>query len=80
MYVVKQHIRDRDDNKCVECGAKRQPGKPQLDVHRIVPGSEYFPDECVTLCRDCHKTKPKQEGLNIYDVRRARKRELANVK
>lgn len=31
-----------------------------LDVHRLVPGSDYTPDGCVTLCRKCHASKPKR--------------------
>ena len=32
-----------------------------LDVHRIVPGSTYTVNGCVTLCRPCHRLKPRSE-------------------
>lgn len=33
----------------------------KLDVHRVVPGSPYTVDGCVTLCRECHGPKPKSK-------------------
>jgi 5-methylcytosine-specific restriction endonuclease McrA len=66
LRCIKAAVRERDDNRCVDCGARRQPGKPQLDVHRIIPGSEYSVDGCVTLCRGCHKHKPKLPGLRVH--------------
>jgi hypothetical protein len=30
-----------------------------LEVHRLVPGSVYAKDTCVTLCRACHGPQPR---------------------
>jgi 5-methylcytosine-specific restriction endonuclease McrA len=60
---IKAIVRYRDGFCCTECGLTNdqhvQAHGRSLDVHRIVPGSEYSVDGCVTLCRRCHKSKPK---------------------
>jgi hypothetical protein len=61
--TVKPLVRERDGFRCVECGLsndehRAQTGR-QLDVHRLVPGSEYTVAGCVTLCRACHGPKPR---------------------
>lgn len=33
----------------------------ELDVHRIVPGSLYTVEGCVTLCRSCHGPQPRRK-------------------
>jgi 5-methylcytosine-specific restriction endonuclease McrA len=62
---VKEAVRLRDGMCCKECGMTdaehvRYYGRT-LDVHRINPGSEYTVDGCVTLCRMCHRSKPKSK-------------------
>lgn len=60
---LKALIRHRDGYRCTECGmlAEEHLAKYNrtLDVHRLVPGSAYTLNGCVTLCRPYHKTKPK---------------------
>jgi hypothetical protein len=60
---IKAIVRYRDGYRCVECGmTARQHARRYgrgLEVHRIVPGSRYSVDSCVTLCQGCHKDKPK---------------------
>lgn len=60
--TVKELVRERDRDSCVECGMSAvvhllQYGR-QLEVHRIVPGSLYTVAGCVTLCSACHDGKP----------------------
>jgi DNA-binding XRE family transcriptional regulator len=57
---TKERVRARDGERCVVCSLdagthKKRYGKT-LEVHRIVPGSEYSmqPGVCVTLCVVCH--------------------------
>jgi hypothetical protein len=61
---VKAAVRRRDGYRCTQCGVTNLTylavtGR-SLDVHRIVPGSEYTLDGCVTLCRKCHGPKPRR--------------------
>lgn len=58
---VKESIRERDGYRCVDCG-RTQRGR-RLDVHRLVPGrlgGRYTPENCVTLCRKCHRARHKK--------------------
>ncbi len=62
---IKDVIRERDGHCCAKCGMPNAThfhhyGK-SLDVHRVVPGSEYSlePGVCLTLCKICHGPKPK---------------------
>jgi 5-methylcytosine-specific restriction endonuclease McrA len=53
--VIKNYVKDRDDNKCISCGS----GEP-LDVHHIVARKHSGTDDprnLETLCRDCHAEK-----------------------
>lgn len=60
--AVKAAVRERDGNACVECGMSYvahvfQYGR-DLEVHRVTPGSVYTVGGCVTLCMQCHDSKP----------------------
>jgi cytochrome c553 len=61
---VKEAVRERDGQRCVECGLTALEHQERygmtLDVHRVVPGSAYTLEGCVTLCRACHGPKPKR--------------------
>ena len=61
---IKATVRERDRQRCTECGMTADEHRltygRTLDVHRIVPGSEYTLDGCVTLCKPCHSTKPQR--------------------
>ncbi len=63
---IKQAVRERDGMACTRCGVsnaehKRLTGR-QLQVHRVVQGSEYSITlgVCVTLCRKCHDQEPRK--------------------
>src|SRR5437588_11142963 len=57
---TKRRIRGRDGNRCVVCQIDEQTHEKRygqiLDVHRIVPESDYSTEwgVCVTLCEVCH--------------------------
>jgi hypothetical protein len=61
---VKDAVRERDGCKCRICGVSNddhfEHSGRQLDVHRLLPGCEYQPALCVTLCRKCHAAKPRK--------------------
>lgn len=60
---IKAAVRARDGLKCIECGMTAEQHIERygvtLDVHRLVPGSKYAIDGCVTLCKKCHGPKEK---------------------
>lgn len=63
IIALKRHVRERDGMSCTKCGMSNADhveryGK-SLHVHRVVPGSEYAIDGCVTLCFPCHGPEPK---------------------
>lgn len=65
VLAVKRAVRLRDGNCCSSCGTTekqhlRRCGR-RLEVHRIVPGSLYTEEGCVTLCKRCHADKPKRK-------------------
>lgn len=39
------------NKECARCGWKEGP----CDRHRIVPELGYVPDNCVSLCPNCHR-------------------------
>lgn len=55
---IKKAARRREGYKCADCGMTNEDHinfyDRQLDVHRLVPGSEYTIDGCVTVCKKCH--------------------------
>lgn len=60
---IKAAVRARDGFCCVGCGViqdeyKRVTGR-SLDVHRLVSGSKYRVQGCISLCRSCHKARHK---------------------
>jgi hypothetical protein len=56
---IKATVRKRDGYQCRDCGRGVVLGKylKKLDVHRLVPGSPYTLDGCITFCRRCHKRR-----------------------
>ena len=66
ILAVKAAVRARDGKRCVHCGMTDEKHIARygrtLDVHRVVPGSEYSlaPGVCKTLCRPCHALMPKR--------------------
>jgi 5-methylcytosine-specific restriction endonuclease McrA len=61
---VKAAVRARDGFRCVKCGMTNhehlEATEQQLEVHRVVPGSVYSLDGCVTLCKRCHGPEPRR--------------------
>ncbi len=55
---IKATVRERDGDACVDCGTTGRTNMANvgmiLDVHRLVPGSPYTIDGCVTVCKRCH--------------------------
>lgn len=62
---LKNSIRQRDGFRCTQCGMTndqhREQHNRQLDVHRLVPGSEYKPEGCITVCKACHRSLPRRQ-------------------
>lgn len=71
--TIKRAIRDRDEYRCTECRMTnvahlRRWGR-SLEVHRIVPQSEYGFDGCTTLCKMCHSAKPHAPSVHVRQDR-----------
>ncbi len=64
---TKAAVRSRDDNACTDCGItaaeyQSRCRRPRLlEVHRLIPGSPYTVDGCVTLCKRCHKGRHRKQ-------------------
>ena len=60
---VKDAVHHRDGARCQDCGITRNEHyrrfRRALEIHRLIPGSEYSLKGCVTLCKRCHARKPK---------------------
>jgi hypothetical protein len=74
---IKAAVRARDGHKCRDCGMGSEEHLAkyghELDVHRLLPGTEYEADWCVTLCRACHGQKPKTiTNAYLWPVERTR--------
>lgn len=62
---LKERVRERDGYRCTECGITDAAyhflfGR-SLDVHRIKPGGVYSMKNCITLCCECHRPKPRSK-------------------
>lgn len=65
-YETKANIRDRDGYVCTKCGMTNEQHQDaygcQLDVHRLVPGSLYSVEGCITVCKSCHGKLPRRKS------------------
>lgn len=57
-WTFKDRVRQRDGHKCTKCGISQEQYQKvsgrRLDVHRLVPGSPYTMEGCITVCKGCH--------------------------
>jgi hypothetical protein len=72
---IKAMVRERDGSKCLACGMTVEQHVEKfgetLHVHRVIPGTTYADDWCVTLCQPCHGKRPKRtkDAFWCADVR-----------
>ena len=56
---VKQVVEERDGHKCMTCGRTRSEGAQLCCHHRsyahLYENNQNEVDDCITLCRTCHK-------------------------
>lgn len=66
---VRIRILERDQDKCVDCGAPLNYGESEIDhIHARVNGGSYWDyANLQTLCVPCHKRKTKQD---LYILKR----------
>jgi hypothetical protein len=70
--LLRQLVLERDNYACQKCGATTETA--QLHVHHIL---SYMlnkimandPDNCITLCKSCHKEIHKQNGCKYSDLK-----------
>lgn len=73
---IKAAVRLRDGYRCTLCGMTAAEhvalyGRG-LDVHRVVPGSVYNQEGCITVCRPCHGRLPKRPRGTVLEMVNAR--------
>ena len=52
IVYARGYVLERDGYKCQQCGSRHR-----LEVHHVKPlskGGSPHPDNCKTLCRNCH--------------------------
>jgi 5-methylcytosine-specific restriction endonuclease McrA len=70
--LLRQLVLERDNYMCQKCGATTE--TTQLHVHHIL---SYMlnktmandPDNCITLCKACHKEVHSQDGCKYSDLK-----------
>jgi len=64
----KEAIRERDNHCCVVCNKPQEELKRLLDVHHIdYDKLNSFPQNCVSLCRNCHlKTNANRKAWTVF--------------
>lgn len=70
--VLRKIVLERDGYKCQKCGDTTK--ETQLHVHHIKSYTQNTmfkddPDNCITLCKKCHKQIHKQDGCKYQDLR-----------
>lgn len=64
LLAFKKNVRARDGYCCTECGLTNEESLRRhgasLEIHRVIPGSDYTMNGCITLCKICHSHKPRQ--------------------
>lgn len=72
---LRQLVLKRDDWTCQKCEKHQDELETGLHAHHLT-GVEINPiesadvDNCITLCKDCHKEVHKLPGCTYYDYRR----------
>lgn len=69
---LRQMVLKRDNYTCQECG--KTIDEVELHCHHILPINEspiesMDVDNCITYCKNCHKTKHKIKDCGYYDLR-----------
>lgn len=68
---LKEKVRNRDGRKCVDCGMDEKEQRRRrlvgLNVHRLISGSVYSLEGCVTLCSRCHARRHRHKNLKTID-------------
>lgn len=71
---VKELVRERDGYACTKCGMTdeqhRATYNQTLQVHRVVPGSDYSLAGCVTVCQVCHGPLPRRPRSGVKKAQR----------
>lgn len=58
LEAIKRTVRLRSGSRCADCNMTQADHFARyhcdLDVHRLVPNSQYSEDGCVAVCKSCH--------------------------
>lgn len=66
--MLKDKVRNRDNNQCMLCGITKEENEKKLDVHHINYNKNFNESiNLITLCRSCHiKTNINREYWETY--------------
>jgi hypothetical protein len=66
---IKDAVRERDKYRCRACCMSDKAHRKQygrgLEVHRVLPGSAYSLEGCITLCASCHDEQPTRLHVRV---------------
>jgi 5-methylcytosine-specific restriction endonuclease McrA len=70
--LLRKLVLNRDNHQCTKCGAKGK--KIELHCHHVMPATQNpmlanDPDNCVTLCKGCHKEIHQTKGCGYHELR-----------
>ena len=72
--VLRQLVLARDNYTCQKCGKFQEELNVGLHCHHIIPHinsplETNDPDNCITLCKDCHKEVHKIPGCKYHELK-----------
>jgi hypothetical protein len=71
--ILRKIVLKRDKYKCQSCGVLGD-GCVELHCHHVLPATQNpmqsnDPDNCITLCKQCHKEIHSKNGCKYYELR-----------
>jgi len=71
---LRQLVLERDNYTCQKCGKTQKELNTGLHCHHIIPHvnsplETNDPDNCITLCKDCHKLVHKTPGCGYSELK-----------
>lgn len=68
--ALKDIVKNLDNCECCMCGNRFDLVVHHINPVAIVPMLSLDPDNCITLCKECHKKVHSMPGCELYKIRR----------